>query len=64
MTQTKQQLHVRILLSVTYYDRAHPLFEDEWGKDFLEESEEVAVRLCLLYLRQLHTAKDVESIRL
>ncbi|KAF3858125.1 hypothetical protein F7725_011326 [Dissostichus mawsoni] len=44
----------------TYYDRAHPLFEDELGKDFLEESEEVAVRLCLLSLRQLRTAKDVE----
>lgn len=48
----------------TYDDRSHPLFEDEWGIDLLEKTEEEAVRLRFLTFWQLHTAKDIEAIPL
>lgn len=48
----------------TYNDRSHPLFEDEWGIDFLEKTEEEAVCLGFLTFWQLHTANNVKSISL
>lgn len=47
---------------VTYYDRSHPLLEDEWGIDFLEKTKEEAVLLHFLTFCQPHTANNVESI--
>lgn len=49
---------------VTYNDRSHPLFEEEWGIDFLEKTKEDAVPLEFLAVCQLYTAHNVKSIPL